>query len=155
MSRHFHWMRFCAWTASLSLVQFCWFFSPSERTSLLFWLITAFRSWRLTVEMNIHFHSMNHLTIWLKLWLAQNLNAVVPCLQESLSHFFKTLPRNKNMASVVFCAGWELHFLMELPFGWIWQEPILTNTGNEGTFTLFPSVFSFLPNYRIQHFWSY
>ena len=66
-----------------------------------------------------------------------------------------TLPRNKNMSWVVFRAGWELHFLMELPFGWIWQEPILTNTGNEGTFTLFPSVFSFLPNYRIQNFWWY
>ena len=133
-----------------SLTQFCHF--PTERK----WVrLTPNNIPLMTTD---HWADISTFTQWISVsqltacLSIQNLKAAVPCRNPWVTwskqqHF----PRNKH-AIELFPAGWELDFLMEHPFGWIWQEPILTNTGNEGTFTLFLSVFSLLAICRIQNF---
>ena len=123
---HFHSMNFCDSTDSSSLTH-PWLnsatFPQEEKGSV--WLQTTFRWWQLTIELISTFTqwiSVNQLTTCLS-FDSRTWRPMYPEILESILSFYQKskIFQESNMVRPVFLAGWDLHFLMELPFGWIWQ----------------------------------
>ena len=117
--------------SSLSLDELLWLnrqfisaiFPQKEKGSV--WLQTTFRWWQLTIELISTFTqwiSVNQLTTCLSFY-SRTWRPMYPEILESILSFYQKskIFQESNMVRPVFLAGWDLHFLMELPFGWIWQ----------------------------------